>query len=118
MVVTLDLKQMDGRYILWMVCSFTRFIKGVVIQNKEAETVINAVIKHWNCNFGIPSTGFWCDNGKELKNSEMSEYCNKTGLSIKFGPAYSPWANGINEHNHASADKIIAKIIEGDKKWL
>ena len=115
-IITLDLKLWKTVYILWMVCSFTRFIKGVVIPNKEAETVVDAVIKNWNCNFGIPSTGYWCDNGTEFKNAEMSEFCNKSGLSIKFGPAYSPWANGINERNHASADKIIAKIMEDDKK--
>ena len=46
----------------------------------------------------------------------MSEYCDKSGLTIKFGPAYSPWANGINERNHASADKIILKIMEDDNK--
>ena len=115
-IVTLDLKQWGTKYILWMVCSFTRFIKGVVIPNKEARTVMDAVIKNWNCNFGIPSTGYWCDNGTEFKNAEMSEFCSKNGLTIKFGPAYSPWANGINECNHASADKIIAKIMEDDKK--
>ena len=115
-IVTLDLKSWGSKYILWMICSFTRFIKGAVLPNKEAETVISAVVLNWNCNFGLPSTGFWCDNGTEFKNSEMSEFCSKNGLVIKFGPAYSPWANGINERNHASADKIVAKIIEGDKK--
>ena len=64
-IVTLDLKLWVTKYILWMVCSFTRFIKGVVIPNKEARTVMDAVIKNWNCNFGIPSTGNWCDNGTE-----------------------------------------------------
>ena len=114
-IITLDFKIWGKNYILWMICSFTRFIKGVVIPNKEAETVINAVIQNWNCNFGIPSTGYWSDNGTEFKNAEMSEFCQKNGLSIKFGPAYSPWANGLNERNHASADKIIAKIMEDDR---
>ena len=107
---------MERKYILWMVCSFTRFIKGVVLQNKEAKTILKAVIQHWNCNYGMPSVGYWCDNGTEFKNAEMSEYCDKSGLTIRFGPAYSPWANGINERNHASADKIIMKIMEDDKK--
>ena len=57
-IVTLDLKQWGTKYILWMVCSFMRFIKGVVISNKEAKTVMDAVIKNWNCNFGIPSTRY------------------------------------------------------------
>ena len=64
-----------------IICSFTRFIKGVVLSNKEAQTIVNAVVHEWNCNFGIPSTGYWCDNGTEFKNNEMAEYCEKSGLS-------------------------------------
>ena len=38
-IVTLDLKEMDGKYILWIICSsFSRFIQGVLIPNKNAET--------------------------------------------------------------------------------
>ena len=48
----------------------------------------------------------------------MVEFCNKNGLTIRFGPAHSPWANGMNERNHASADKIIAKILEEDRKMI
>ena len=115
-IVTLDLKMWGTKYILWMVCSFTRFIKGVVIADKEGKTIMEAVVNQWNCNFGVPSIGYWCDNGGEFRNADMSEFCDKNGLSIKFGPAYSPWANGINERNHASADKTIAKILEQDGK--
>ena len=42
-VVTLDLKQFDGKNVLWAVVSFTRFIQGTVINNKRAETVIDAL---------------------------------------------------------------------------
>ena len=42
-IVALDLKQMGKRHILWMICTFTRFIKGVVIKDKEAETIIGAL---------------------------------------------------------------------------
>ena len=40
---------------------------------------------------------------------------SKLGISIKYGPAYSPWLNGINERNHASCDLTIKKLME-DKK--
>ena len=46
-VVTLDLKQFDGKNVLWAVDSFTRFIQGVVINNKKAETVIEALESVW-----------------------------------------------------------------------
>ena len=54
-IVALDLKQMGKRHILWMICTFTRFIKGVVIKDKEAETIIDALQNGWNLNFGFLS---------------------------------------------------------------
>ena len=37
---------------------------------------------------------------------------------VKFGPAYSPWSNGINERNHAYADLKIKKMMEEKKSAL
>ena len=44
----------------------------------------------------------------------MTELAAKSGFSVKFGPAHSPWANGINERNHATADRIVQKIMDTD----
>ena len=38
----------------------------------------------------------------------------KAGFSVNFGPTNSPWANGINERNHATADRIVQKIMDTD----
>ena len=41
------------------------------------------------------------------------------GISISYGPAYSPWSNGINERNHASCDVTIRKLMEEKKiAWM
>ena len=39
----------------------------------------------------------------------MEEMCNKMSLVINFGPAYSPWSNGLNKRNHALADITIKR---------
>ena len=46
----------------------------------------------------------------------MDEYATKAGFSINFGPVYSPWSNGLNERNHYSADVVVNKIMEENKK--
>ena len=115
-VVTLDLKQFDGKNVLWAVDSFTRFIQGIVINNKKAETVIEALSSVWCLHFGYPNHGFLADNGSEFQNKEMCEFMSKLGLRIEFGAAYSPWSNGINERNHYSADVIVRKVLECNKK--
>ena len=32
-IVTLDLKEIGNKYVLWMVCEFTRMMKGVVLKD-------------------------------------------------------------------------------------
>ena len=114
-VVTLDLKFFGEKCVLWMVDSFTRFIQGAVIKNKQAVTVIDAVQSIWCLRFGYPSRGFWADNGLEFQNRESVELMSKLGLKMEFGPTYSPWSNGINERNHYSADIIVKKALEMDR---
>merc|ERR1712112_399306 len=111
-IVTLDLKQFGDRYVLWCVDACTRFIQGKLLENKQAETIIDALNDCWNLPFGIPSVGYHADNGTEFKNIKMDELISKLGISISYGPAYSPWSNGINERNHASADATIKKLMK------
>ena len=73
-VISWDLKQVKTKYILWMIDTFSRFAKGVVISNKKAETVVKSMYYDWICVLGFPSSGFWADNGKEFQNKEMSEF--------------------------------------------
>ena len=56
------------------------------------------------------------DNGKEFDNALMFNLCRKYGIQIKFGPPYSPYANGLNERNHASCDITVRKLRYKNKK--
>jgi len=114
-IVTLDLRQFGNKYVLWCIDAFTRFVQGKLLPNKKAETVVNAINECRNLAFGIPGTGYYADNGTEFKNVKMDELVSKLGISISYGPAYSPWSNAINERNHASCDLTIKKLME-DKK--
>ena len=66
----------------------------------------------------FPTSGFFADNGREFSNIKLDELTSKLGITVKFGPAYSPWSNGINERNHASADLTIKKLMEEKKTAL
>ena len=63
----------------------------------------------------FPYCGFFTDNGKEFSNVKLDKLTSKLGLTVKFGLAYSPWSNGLNERNHASADLTIKKLMEEKK---
>ena len=46
-IVTIDLKVMGEKYILWMVCACTRFIQGRVLNDKKPETIVKALHRGW-----------------------------------------------------------------------
>ena len=46
-VATLDRKEIGNVYVLWMLCAFTRMMKGVVLEDKRAETVIKSWHSRW-----------------------------------------------------------------------
>ena len=98
-----------------MINSFTRFIQGKLISNKQADTIINALTDNWCMSFGFPSYGFFADNGGEFANIKLDELTSKLGLLGKFGPSYSQCSNSLNEKNHASADLTIKKLMEAEK---
>ena len=55
---------------------------------------------------------FLMDNGGEFANDEMQELGNQLEINIKHTAAYAPWANGINERNHASIDIMMEEMLE------
>ena len=43
-VVSLDLKEFGSKYILWMIDSFSRFMVEKLLNNKKADTIIQAIM--------------------------------------------------------------------------
>ena len=115
-VVTMDLKQVGKSHILWMICSFSRLVKGIALKTKTAKEIVKGMDHGWLYNIGCPTTGFWADNGTEFKNEDVKKLCKDWGISIKFGAPYSPWSNGLNERNHASCDVTVKKLMEENRK--
>ena len=66
-----------------------------MITNKKADTIITALRDSWCMNVGFPSQGFFDYSGGKFANINLDELTSKLGLSVKFGPLYSPWSNGL-----------------------
>ena len=110
-IVTADLKHRDGELILYLIDAFSRFTRATFLPNKLPTTITDAVITLWTCLFGSPSV-LLMDNGGEFANAEVRELGNQLGISIKHTAAYAPWANGLNERNHFTVDRMMDKMIE------
>ena len=71
-------------------------MQGKVILNKRVDTMINAITDTWITCFGIPSLGFYADNGGEFVNVKMDKLMARSGVTVRYGSTYSPWLNRIN----------------------
>ena len=49
---------------------------------------------------------------------KMDKFTARLGVTVRYGPAYSLWSNRINEHNHASCDIMIKKLMEDKRTQL
>ena len=79
----------ERKYILWMICSFTKVEKGMVVKDKTAGIILKGLHRSWCMDLGFPAISFWFDNGGEFRNIKMEEFVNKLGLKIEFGQAFS-----------------------------
>ena len=52
------------------------------------------------------------DNGREFANEEYKGMCSDLNIETINTAVYSPWQNGVREHNHAVVDDCVSKIIE------
>lgn len=114
-VVSIDLKERNGKHIIYMMDMVTRYTRADFVKSKDKHVVISKIIELWLPIFGAATT-FHMDNGGEFANDEKRELGNQFGISIKHTAAYSPWANGFNERNHCTVDIMMEKILEDNPK--
>ena len=95
-------------------------IKGQVINDKHADTIIKAIEKKWIVGDGVgpghPSRGFFSDNGGEFLNEQLIDFAAAMDITIKMTAASGPWMNGSCERAHATVDKIVEKILDDEPK--
>ena len=122
-VVSIDLKilKKSGKKevaILYLHDEFSKLIRGQVVNDKKADTIIKAIENKWIVGGGIgpghPSRGFFSDNGGEFLNQDLIDFAASLDISIKMTAANSPWMNGGCERSHATVDRIVEKILEDD----
>lgn len=109
--VAMDLKQFEGRFILYMIDMCTRLSAGIFIPNKNKETIIRAIFCIWIAVYGSPEK-IVVDNGGEFANKDLTEMCDYLGIHIKPTAAESPWSNGIVERNNQTLANMMEKIIK------
>ena len=119
--VALDLKERktNKEYILYCICTFSRLTRGVIIKNKNPDTIVKGILDCWvlgkGIGPGIPGK-FLFDNGGEFNNHKVIDLAEKHGIKMHgTTAAHSPFSNGLCEKNHEIVDRMMAKMMADDK---
>jgi Integrase core domain len=101
----------NKKFVLCITDAFTKYAVVTSIQNKNAETVADAIFKEWFCKLGIPAQ-IHTDGGKEFVNklsAEMMELMNVA--HTKTSPAH-PQCNSQVEVFNKTVKKYLASFVD------
>ena len=103
-------------YCLTACCTLTDYLFCIPVQNKEAETVVQAYLKNTYSLFGR-SKVLISDNGTEFRNSLFARVCGVLNMTQHFITAYLPSSNLVERH-HSSLKKCITRFCKkGASQW-
>ena len=109
--VGLDLKVFGSKFMLHLIDHFTRYSRGIVLNNKKAPTIVDGIVRAWVAIFG-PAKKILSDNGREFDNEEVKELCEKLNITVTATAAESPWSNGVNERHNGIIGEMVNKLME------
>ena len=102
-IISVDLKELQPEYrkegykcILYIVDKFSKLMSGVLIKDKEAETVVTAVQTHWvigktGYGYDVPTHHIYSDNGTEFTSDLSEEFIKQLGIEWHFTPSPQQW---------------------------
>ena len=100
-------------WILHMIDHFTKYSWLYPLKNKEAEDVLECLSQFcWQ--FGFPQK-IHTDNGREFKNSLMSQCC-KNGIAQLHGAPRKPSTQGLVERNNQTVKQNIRNLLKEKKQ--
>ena len=112
-VVAMDLHQLSFKEKLWflhIIDEFSRLSDAVINNSKSSENIISSLVKYWILRFG-PPRGIHVDNGREFKNGELRNLCQRHGIRIFPTTPYSPWSNGLCERHNGVISEMLDKTM-------
>jgi len=109
------------RYILTVICCFSKFSITVPLRNKEAQTVAKALVEHVFLRIGLAHT-ILSDLGKEFECDLLTALTELLGITKLRTSGYRPQANAICEVWHRCLNVMFAKCVKPDQRdwseWL
>lgn len=96
----------NKKYCLTIIDRYTRWPEAIPLADIHAETVADALFRHWIPSFGVPSS-IVSDQGTQFEALLYKELSRLLGFKKKRTTAYNPKCNGMIERWHRSLKAAI-----------
>lgn len=97
------------RYLLTVICTFTKFLWLFPLRRKEAQFVAECLITVFDrYGFGPPKV-VQSDNGTEFDNSLIKSLQSHYGFQIVHSRPYHPQSQGVVERTNSSNGQVLLK---------
>lgn len=89
---------------------YSKFSWLFPLSHKTSEEVLEAVTQlFWEV--GFPKR-LHTDNGREFKNKNMIDFCNKHKIDLVHGAPRTPQTQGLVERNNRTVKENLANILK------
>ncbi|KAB0799843.1 hypothetical protein PPYR_07723 [Photinus pyralis] len=106
-----------NRYILTIQCELSKFVEGIPIENKEAETVARAFVNNFILKYGIPEQ-IVTDQGTEFLAKVFKETAKLLGLDQINSTAYHHETLGALENSHKNLNAFLRiQVNKYENTW-
>ena len=113
-LVAVDLKLIEGRWIIHAIDYLTRFSSVAVLKNKTSEEVIDKFFTIWIAIFGPPQR-ILSDNGGEFVSLAFESLCESFDMLQLTTAAESPFSNGVCERHNSLIGEMTEKVYNDVK---
>ena len=105
------------KYLLTVICSFTKYLITVPIRDKTSLTVAKALMRHVYLVYGTPEI-LVHDQGGEFWSDVMTDLAKLLGIQVSKITSHRPSSNGVIERIHSTLHSIYAKVISvNQRNW-
>lgn len=110
--LAMDLAEVSKRgAFLHIIDLGTRLSRCVVIQDKEAPTVVRAFLSYWICVYGACRV-ILSDPGREFHNALMRVLSERFNIRVDVTAAQSAWSNGICERHNGVIKHMVGALTK------
>jgi len=105
------------KFLLCMTDAFTKYTELVPLDNKEANTVADAIFDKWLCRYGIP-IDVVTDNGREFCAALTERLLKKSGATHLTTTPYHPQTNAqVEIFNKTIASYLKSFVKDSTLDW-